>query len=175
MIDRAHQDVNLEADVVLTGLVPQLTTPSRDHGDLVDIWFGLQWRERDAEWAEAFARLAKAWRSDAHGPSCFDLFSYAANCGLIVARRVSAEVGAWGQVEEQARILVGRVNRDMRERRRTPSAPDGTSRGWTLRVRGASSGLLASLRWMSEPKHALPSVVPELPIQLPRSSPTTSP
>ena len=82
MIDRAHQDANFESDVVLTGLVPQLTTPSRDHGDLVDIWFGVQWRERSAEWEESFARLANEWRPDPRSPSYFDLFSYAANSGL---------------------------------------------------------------------------------------------
>src|SRR5690349_6787739 len=62
MIDRAPQDVSLETEVLLTGLVPQLTTPSRDHGDLVDIWFGLRWPERSAEWEATFARLAKDWR-----------------------------------------------------------------------------------------------------------------
>jgi len=175
MIDRAHQDAHLESDVVLTGLVPQLTTPSRDHGDLVDIWFGVQWRERSAEWEESFARLAKGWRPDPQSPSYFDLFSYSTSSGLIVARRVGAEALVWRQVEDQARLLVGRVNRDVLDRRTPPSPSERSSRAWTLRVRDASSGLLGSLRWISEPKHALPSVVPELPIQVSHGSPTTSP
>src|SRR5690349_739069 len=156
MIDRAPQDATLESEVVLTGLVPQLTTPSRDHGSLVDIWFGVRWRERDAEWEESFANLAKEWRPDPHGPSVFDLFSYSASGGLIVARRVRADASVWRQVEEQARLLVGRVNRDVEERRTMPSSGTEHPRGWTLRVRDASSGLLASLRWVGEPKHALP-------------------
>ena len=71
MIDRAHQDANLESDVALTGLVPQLTTPSRDHDHLVDIWFGVQWRQRSAEWEESFARLANGLRPDPRSPSYF--------------------------------------------------------------------------------------------------------
>jgi hypothetical protein len=173
MIDRAPQDATLESDVVLTGLVPQLTTPSRDHGNLVDIWFGVRWRERDAEWEESFANLAKEWRPDPQSPSVFDLFSYSANGGLIVARRVSADASVWRQVEDQARLLVGRVNRDVEERRAMPSSGTVHPRGWTLRVRDASSGLLASLRWVGEPKHALPAVVPKLPIQITPSSQTS--
>src|SRR6476620_12071348 len=96
MIDRAPQDATLESEVVLTGLVPQLTTPSRDHGDLVAIWFGVRWRERSAVWEESFARLAKDWRPEPHSPGFFDLFSYAATSGLIVARWVCADSVAWG-------------------------------------------------------------------------------
>jgi hypothetical protein len=173
MIDRAPQDATLESEVVLTGLVPQLTTPSRDHGDLVDIWFGVRWRERNAEWEESFARVAKEWRPDPHNPSFFALFSYAANCGLIVARRVSADANAWRLVEEQARLLVGRVNREVEERRTTPPSPGEQTRGWTLRVREAGSGLRASLRWIGEPKTALPAVVSKLPIQISPTSQTT--
>ena len=154
MIDRAHQDANLESDVALTGLVPQLTTPSRDHDHLVDIWFGVQWRQRSAEWEESFARLANGLRPDPRSPSYFDLFSYTATSGLIVARRVGAEAGVWREVEEQARSLVVRVNRDTFERLTPPSAPNQSARGWSMRVRDASSGLFASLRWISEPKHA---------------------
>ncbi len=175
MIDRAHQEARVESDVTVSGLVPQLTTPSRDHGSLVDIWFGVHWRERSAEWEESFARLADGWRPDPRSPSYFDLFSYSANSGLIVARRVSPDAAVWRQVEEQVRTLVGRVNVDMTLRPRPPAAPDRSSRGWAVRVRDASSGLLTSLRWISEPKHALPSVVPKLPIQVSHSSPTGSP
>jgi hypothetical protein len=92
---------------------------------------------------------------------------------LIVARRVSADTSVWRQVEEQARLLVGHVNRDIDERRTMPPSASEHSRGWTLRVRDASSGLLASLRWVGEPKHALPAVVPKLPIQISPSSQTS--
>ena len=173
MIDRAPQDAILESEVVLTGLVPQLTTPSRDHGELVDIWFGVRWRERSAQWEESFARLAKDWRPDPHNPSCFDLFSYAANCGLIVARRVTADAATWREVEDQARLLVSRVNGETDERRMTPPSASEHARGWTLRVREAGAGLRASLRWLGEPKHALPTVVPKLPIQISPTSPTS--
>ncbi|HEX7980541.1 MAG TPA: hypothetical protein VF461_18200 [Gemmatimonadaceae bacterium] len=126
----------------------------------MDIWFAVRWRERNTEWEESFARLAKESRPDPLSPSFFDLFSYAVNSGLIVARRVGADATGWRLVEEQARLLVGRVNRDVQDRRTPPAEAVETSRGWTLRMRDASSGLRASLRWISEPKHALPAVVP---------------
>ena len=165
MMDRAHQDASFESDVVLTGLVPQLTTPSRDHCGLVDIWFEVRWRERSTEWGDSFARLAKEWRPDPRSPSVFGLFSYAANSALIVARRVNSDETVWQQVEEQARLLVARVNREG-DTPRTPTPPSQSdvARGWTMRVRGATSGLRASLRWMGEPKNALPSVAPKMPI-----------
>ena len=42
-----------ETDVRLTGLIPRLTSPSRNNGDLVDIWFGIERRQRTYEWDEA--------------------------------------------------------------------------------------------------------------------------
>jgi hypothetical protein len=139
----------------------------------VDIWFGVQWRERSAEWEESFGKLAKGWQPDPHHPSFFDLFSYAANCGLIVSRRVNADANTWRMVEEQARLLVGRVNREVDARRETPPSRGESARGWTLRMREAGSGLRASLRWIGEPKNALPAVVPKLPIPISPTSQTT--
>jgi hypothetical protein len=175
MIDRTHWDADFEVvDAQLTGLVPQLTTPSRYIGELVDIWFGICWRERSVEWDESFARLSKGWRPDPQNPSFFDLFSHPSSNGLIAARQVSADRTVWQRVEEEARMLIGRVNRDVAERRNPPAPAPRSARGWSLRVRDASSGIFAALRWISEPKHALPVVVPKLPIQVSHSSPTRS-
>ena len=175
MIDRLRPDAGFDGSVQLTGLVPQLTVPSRHHDDLVDIWFGVQWSERSAEWEESFARLAEGWRPDPRQPSYFDLFSHPASSGLIAARQVSPDRGLWQAIEEEARVLVRRVNRDVAERRSPPptEAQDGPG-GWALRVRDASSSFLASLRWISEPRHGLSSVVTELPISVSHDSPTGS-
>jgi hypothetical protein len=175
MIDHLRPDADLEGSVQLTGLVPQLTVPSRHHDDLVDIWFGVQWSERNAEWEQSFARLAEGWRPDPRHPSYFDLFSHPASSGLIAARQVSPDRGVWQEIEEEARLLVRRVNRDLVERRSLPTAeaPVGPG-GWTLRVRDASTALLASLRWIGEPRHGLSSVVSELPISVSHGSPSGS-
>ena len=172
MIDRSRHGVALEGDVRLTGLVPQLTTPSRHHDDLVDIWFGVQWPARDADWEASFARVADGWRPDPRHPSYFDLFAHPASSGLIAARQVSRDPSIWTEVEAEARLLVSRINRDVAERRADPERLP-TERGrWSFRVRDVSNSLLASLRWIGEPRHGLSQVVPELPIHVPHSSPT---
>ena len=97
MIDRARQEANLESDVTVSGLVPQLTTPSRDHGDLVDIWFGVHWQERSAEWEESFGRVADKWRPDPRSPSYFDLFSPIKNRLRIRRRELGSDRRAAGE------------------------------------------------------------------------------
>ncbi|HTK47657.1 MAG TPA: hypothetical protein VL328_06720 [Gemmatimonadaceae bacterium] len=174
MIDRLRPDADLVGSVQLTGLVPQLTVPSRHHDDLVDIWFGVEWSERNAEWEESFARLAEGWRPDPRHPSYFDLFSHPASSGLIAARQVSPDRGVWQEIEEEARLLVRRVNHDVAERRSPPTVPQDGQGGWTLRVRDASAALLASLRWIGEPRHGLSSVVSDLPIGVSHGSPSGS-
>ena len=175
MIDRLRPDAESEGSVQLTGLVPQLTVPSRHHDDLVDIWFGVQWTERNAQWEASFARLAEGWRPDPRHPSYFDLFSHPASSGLIAARQVSPNRDVWHEIEEEARLLVRRVNRDLAERHSAPPTETqvGTG-GWTLRMRDASTALLASLRWIGEPRHGLSTVVSELPIGVSHGSPTGS-
>ncbi|MDB4883318.1 MAG: hypothetical protein JWL95_2084 [Gemmatimonadetes bacterium] len=168
MIDRTNQDAVPGCHAELTGLVPQLTTPSRHHGGLVDIWFGVRWTERQPEWAESFERHSNGRRPDPDNPSFFGLLAHASSSGLIVARHVSPERQVWQQVEEAARALIDLVNRDVTARRETTPSPPSTGRGWTLRVRDASAFLL-SLGWLSEQKPTLPAVA-ELPIQVSHGS-----
>lgn len=168
MTARTNQDVAHAAHAELTGLVPQLTTPSRHHGELVDIWFGVRWTERQPEWDDSFERLANGRRPDPDHPSFFSLFSHAPSSGLIVARHVTPDRQVWRNVEETARALIDQVNRDVAARREPPSRPASTGRGWSLRMRDASS-FLFSLSWFGEPKPALPSVS-ELPMQISQQS-----
>jgi hypothetical protein len=170
MTDRADQDVVHGRYARLTGLVPQLTTPSRHHSELVDIWFAVQWTERDPDWDATFARLSNGRRPDPDNPSFFALFSHAACNGLIVARHVSPDPGVWQKVEEAARAVIELVNADVAARREPSSNTPGKGlRAWSLRVRDATA-FLASLGWFNDQKPALPAVT-ELPIQVsPRSA-----
>jgi len=170
MIDSANQDVVNGKNAELTGLAPQLTTPSRHHSELVDIWFGVQWRERNAEWEESFHRLATGRRPDPDTPSYFGLFAHASASGLIVARQVSADRSVWRRVEAEARSLLALVDRELASRRSPPTPPTahGKSGGWSLRVREAQA-FLSSVLWLGEQKSTLPSVT-EMPIRIPNGS-----
>ena len=173
MIDRTNQDVVRGSHAELTGLIPQLTTPSRHHCELVDIWFGVRWTEREPAWSEAFERLSNGRRPDPDNPSFFALLAHASSSGLIVARQVSPDRRVWQQVEEAARALIELVDREVADKRHTPtSKSDSGLRGWTLRVRDASAFFL-SLSWFGEQKPTLPSVA-EIPIQVSHRSPGRS-
>jgi hypothetical protein len=168
MIDRANQDVVYERYAELTGMAPQLTTPSRHHNELVDIWFGVQWTERDAEWDEAFARLSNGRRPDPDTPSFFGLFAHTANSGLIVARQVSADRAVWRRVEVEASALIEVVNLEVFTRRAPPQAPPPKPSGWSLRMREASTFLMSVL-WLGEQKPRLDTVA-KIPIQVSHGS-----
>jgi hypothetical protein len=170
MLDRTNQDATRARQAELTGLVPQLTTPSRHHGELVDIWFGVRWTERQPEWTESFERLSNGRRPDPDHPSYFSLLAHGSTSGLIVARHVSPDRQVWRKVEESATALVDLVNRDVAAQNSAPpSAPASAPRAWTLRMRDASAFLL-SLNWLGEQKPSLPSVT-ELPIHVSHRSP----
>ncbi|MDF2776436.1 MAG: hypothetical protein K0S86_5938, partial [Geminicoccaceae bacterium] len=100
-----------ETDVRLTGFIPRLTSPSRNNVELVDIWFGIERRQRTFEWDEAFARVAEGWRPDPRHQSHFALFSHPSSSALIVARQVSRDLAVWGEIEIEAHALVSKVNR----------------------------------------------------------------
>ena len=170
MIDRANQDVVNGKYTELTGLAPQLTAPSRHHNDLVDIWFGVRWRERDADWDEAFQRLAHGRRPDPETPSHFALIAHAVGSGLIVARQVRPDRAVWGRVEAEARSLLALVDRDVAERRSPPSPPSRTARSstWSLRMREAQA-FLSSVFLLGEPKPHIPAVT-KIPIRVPNGS-----
>jgi hypothetical protein len=144
----AHRDDEVETDARLTGLLPRLTSPSRNNAKLVDIWFAIERRLRRPEWDEAFARVAEGWRPDPRHQSHFALLSHPCTSALIVARQVSADPAAWRDVEMEARALVSRVNRAVADGR-TPAAPrHGAQRNWLSEAAQAIRGLV--------PKPSLP-------------------
>lgn len=112
-----RRDEEAETDARLTGLVPRLTSPSRNHAGLVDIWFAVERLHRSSEWDDVFVRVAEGWRPDPRQPSRFALFSHPCSTALIVARQVSPDPSAWRDIEVEARALVSRVNRAVAERR----------------------------------------------------------
>jgi hypothetical protein len=110
----------------------------------VDIWFAIERRHRSSEWDEAFARVAEGWRPDPRHQSHFALLSHPCSSALIVARQVSADPGAWSDVETEARALVSRVNRAVADQR-TPA------------VQGRSS----QRNWLSEAAQTIRGLVPK--------------
>jgi hypothetical protein len=154
-----------ETDVRVAGLVPRLTSPSRNNGALVDIWFAIERREHTQEWDQAFVSVAEGWTPDPQHPSHFALFSYPSSTALIVARQVSPNPAVWQHVEEEARALVNRVNHAVSERH----APSVLA-GHPVRDRHAGVDASASRRWLQEATQALRGLVPKPQIPVSQSS-----
>jgi hypothetical protein len=167
----ARRDAEVESDVRLTGLIPRLTSPSRNNGNLVDLWFGLERRERTYEWDEAFARVAEGWRPDPRQPSHFALFSHPCSSPLIVARQVSSDRSVWNEIELEARALVSHVNRAVVERRAASEA-DGPSVAWPIHGRAASRVGAPPRSWLVEAAQAIRGLVPKPTIPVSQSSST---
>jgi hypothetical protein len=148
-----------ETDVRLTGLIPRLTSPSRNNDELVDIWFGIERRQRTYEWDEAFARVAEGWRPDPRHQSHFALFSHPSSNALIVARQVSPEPIVWREIEVEARALVGRVNGAVADQW-TPPMQTRRPRGRVLRGPGVAREWFPR-NWLSEAAQALRALVPK--------------
>jgi len=168
MIERTNQDAGCEGFAELTGMAPQLTTPSRHHRELVDIWFEVQWTEHDTEWDESFKRLANGRRPDPDTPSFWALCAHTAASGLIVARQVSPDRRAWQKIEVEASALIGMVNRDAAARRSPPREPPPGPSRWTLRMRDAST-FLSSILWLGMQKPRLEQVA-KVPIRVSHGS-----
>jgi hypothetical protein len=163
MLEGTNQDVRRTGFAELTGMARQLTTPSRHHHELVDIWFEVQWAEHDTEWDESFKELANGRRPDPDTPSFWALCAYSANCALIVARQVPPNESAWQKIEAEAAALVAMVNSEVAARRSPPRQPRGPG-SWTLRMRDASA-FLASILWLNEQKPRLDQVA-KVPIRV---------
>ena len=168
MFERTNQDAGREGFAELTGMAPQLTTPSRHHQELVDIWFEVQWAEHDTAWDESFKELANGRRPDPDTPSFWALCAHTANSALIVARQVSPNECAWRKIELEAVALVAMVNRDVEARRSPPRQPPAGPSSWTLRMRDASA-FLASILWLSAEKPRLEQVA-KVPIRVSHGS-----
>jgi hypothetical protein len=154
-----------ETDVRVAGLLPRLTSPSRNNSALVDIWFAIERREHTQEWDEAFASVAEGCTPDPQHPSHFALFSYPSSSALMVARQVSPNPAVWQHVEEEARALVSRVNHVIAERH----APSVLT-GHPLRETRASVDASPSRRWLQEATQALRGLVPKPQIPVSQSS-----
>ena len=162
----SRRECQRETDVRVAGLVSRLTSPSRNNGALVDIWFAIERHEHTDEWDKAFASVAEGWRPDPQHPSHFGLFSYPSSIALIVARQVSPHPAVWQHVEEQARALVNRVNHVVAE----GDAPVVADRA--PRDRRPSVSASVSRRWLQEATQALRGLVPKP--QIPVSQSTSS-
>ena len=166
----ARRDAGIETDVRLMGLIPRLTSPSRNDSRLVDLWFEVGRSQRTREWDDAFARVAEGWRPDPRHPSHFALFSHPCSSPLIVARQVSADRAVWGEIETEARALVSRVNRAVAEQRSTPAAV-GAGAGWPITGSGTRASA-APRSWLAEAAQAIRGLVPKPTIPVSQSSST---
>ena len=163
MTASGRRDNEAETDVRLTGLIPRLTSPSRNNSHLVDLWFGVERRQRTNEWDEAFARVAEGWRPDPRQPSHFALFSHPCSSPLIVARQVSADRAVWNEIEMEARALVSHVNRVVDELR-TAAGQGGPDLGWPVNGAGAPRN------WFIEAAQTIRGLVPKPTIPVSQSS-----
>ena len=159
-----------ETDVQLTGLIPRLTSPSRNHSDLVDIWFGIERRQQTSEWDEAFVRVAEGWRPDPRQPSHFALFSHPSSIALIVARQVSRDRAVWREIEVEARALVSHVNHAVAEQRTRPAETHRPGR--RLRRGSGASPDAAARNWLTEMAQLFRGLVPKPTIPVSHSSST---
>ncbi|HKP15717.1 MAG TPA: hypothetical protein VJT85_06620 [Gemmatimonadaceae bacterium] len=157
-----------EIDVRLTGLVPRLTSPSRHNSELVDIWFGIERRQRTYEWDEAFTRVAEGWRPDPRHQSYFALFSHPSSSALVVARQVSPDRTIWREIEVEAQALVSRVNRAV-EDQRTPPVQMRRPGTQNLRRRGVTRDWFPR-SWLSAAAQVLRGLVPKPSIPVSPSS-----
>ena len=171
MTAEVRRDGKAETDVRLTGLIPRLTSPSRHRSDLVDIWFGVERRDRTFEWDEAFSQVAEGWRPDPSQPSHFALFSHPCSSPLIVARQVSPDRAVWPEIEMEARALVSRVNRAVAERRIAPSET-GPNATWPVRGQALASADASPRNWLTEAAQAIRGLVPKPSIPVSQSSST---
>jgi hypothetical protein len=137
-----YREGDAETDARLTGLIPRLTSASRNNAELVDIWFTIERRHRSNEWDDAFASVAEGWRPDPRHQSHFALFSYPCSSALIVARQVSPDPSTWREVEVEARALVSRVNRAVAEQRIPPVQARTTQRSWLSEAAQTVRGLV---------------------------------
>ena len=137
-----RRDGDGETDARLAGLIPRLTSQSRNDSSLVDIWFAIERPSRSREWDDVFARVAEGWRPDPRHQSHFALFSHPCSNTLIVARQVSADSAAWRDVEVEARALVSRVNRAVAQQRMPAVQPRTPQRTWIGEASQAVRGLV---------------------------------
>jgi hypothetical protein len=158
-----------ETDVRLTGFIPRLTSPSRNNVELVDIWFGIERRQRTFEWDEAFARVAEGWRPDPRHQSHFSLFSHPSSSALIVARQVSRDLAVWGEIEIEAHALVSKVNRAVAHQQ-SPTLQTRRPGGQLLGRGGAAAKEWFPRSWLSEAAQVLRGLVPKPSIPVSQSS-----
>lgn len=166
-----RRDAEVESDVRLTGLIPRLTSPSRNDSHLVDLWFGLERRERTDEWDQAFTLVAEGWRPDPLQPSHFALFSHPCSSPLIVARQVSSDRSVWREIETEARALVGHVNLAVAERR-IAAQKEGPGVDWPVKGTATSRGRASSRNWLVEAAQTIRGLVPKPGIPVSQGSST---
>lgn len=118
-------------------LEEQLTVPTRDRGNLVDLWFSLGWNAGLEKWAHAFASITDGHNSTPQASGTLQLVPMSERGGWIVARGVDLTRVSRLEIEALIGKLVAEVNSRFAEEvesaveRRTPT------RSWPGRVRAS--------------------------------------
>jgi hypothetical protein len=119
--------------VEVVGLQSQLTVPSRQHPQRVDLWIEVAWPERTERWDEEFRTATAAVIGEAAPVRSLSLQTLSRSRGWIVARGVPRDRDAHHAVEASVRALVEQVNERCAASRAAPIAPQQNER-WMMRT-----------------------------------------
>ena len=128
--------------VEVVGLQSQLTVPSRQHPQRVDLWIEVTLPERTERWEEEFHIATAAVIGDAAPVRSLNLQTLSRYRGWIVARGVPREPEAHCAVEGCVRALVAQVNEKCAAGR-TVGAPPRENARWMMRTLSMFGGLAA--------------------------------
>jgi hypothetical protein len=126
--------------VEVVGLQSQLTVPSRDHPQRVDLWIEVTRPERTERWDEEFHTATAAVIGDAAPVRSLSLQTLSRYRGWIVARGVPRDHDAHCAVEACVRALVAQVNDKCFACRTVPAPPRENAR-WMMRTFSLFGGL----------------------------------
>jgi hypothetical protein len=92
------------------GLEKQLTVPSRDHADLVDLWISMRWNASEVEWCREFNAIVEHDWNNLMSMRALQVVLLTRQQGWVVARSVNPRAVQPAEVENLVRGLVARVN-----------------------------------------------------------------
>jgi hypothetical protein len=130
--------------VEVVGLQSQLTVPSRQHPQRVDLWIEVNWPERTERWDEEFRTATAAVIGDSAPALSLSLQTLSRYRGWVVARGVPRDRDAHRAVEACVRALVQQVNEKCAATP-TVSAPSREHGHWMMRTLSMFGGVAAAI------------------------------
>jgi hypothetical protein len=130
--------------VEVVGLQSQLTVPSRQHPQRVDLWIEVNWPERTERWEEEFRTATAAVSGDSAPARSLSLQTLSRYRGWVVARGVPRDRDAHRAVEACVRALVQQVNEKCAASRDVP-VPTRENGHWMMRTLSIFGGVAAAV------------------------------